>query len=249
MAEARGTVVVIEDGADQARLIAVVLEAEAFRPLVFETAEEGVAAALNGNPVAVILDWGLPDRPGVEVCREIRAANPEVPIIFLSGRQDEATMARALDAGADDFVIKPFRRTEFIARLEAHVRRAQRAQAARRAPAAPPSAEAPTAMRMGDVEIDLAARDVRIDGRSAGLGPYEYKLVEVLVAQPGKALTREHLLSAVYGYQGDISADRVDYLARRVRSKLGDGPRRGGQLVTVPGYGWRWERRPREDST
>src|ERR1700716_2512792 len=123
----RGKVVIIEDSPDEAELLAVALSDEAFSPVLCGTAAEGLASAAEGRPVGVIIDWGLPDRPGVDVCRELRAKAPLMAIMFLSGRTDEATIARALDAGADDFVSKPFRRTELIARLEAHVRKANAA--------------------------------------------------------------------------------------------------------------------------
>ena len=223
----RGKVVIIEDSADEGELLSEALSDEAFVPVLCQTAAEGLASAADGRPVGVIIDWGLPDRPGVDVCRELRAKDPLMAIMFLSGRTDEATIARGLDAGADDFVAKPFRRTELIARFEAHVRKAAAAIPLVRAASA--SAAAPTSsnlLRFGDIEVDL----------------------EYLCQNAGVAISRDQIMSQVYGYEADISTERVDLLARRVRAKLGEGPARGGHLVAVPGYGYRWERRRRDDS-
>ncbi|TMC14457.1 MAG: response regulator transcription factor [Chloroflexi bacterium] len=244
----RGKVVIIEDSPDEGELLSDALADEAFVPVVCRSAAEGLASAADGRPVGVIIDWGLPDRPGVDVCRELRAKDPLMAIMFLSGRTDEATIARGLDAGADDFLAKPFRRTELIARFEAHVRKAAAAIPMVRAA----SASAPPAhsnlLRFGDIEVDLAAREVRVAGEPVGLGPLEFKLVEYLCQNAGVAISRDQIMSQVYGYEADISTERVDLLARRVRAKLGEGPARGGHLVAVPGYGYRWERRRRDDS-
>ena len=155
-------------------------------------------------------------------------------------------MARALDAVADDFVAKPFRLTELIARLEAHVLKAYAAIPLIRGAATAPTSSA-NGLRFGEVEVDLAAREVRVAGEAVGLGPLEFKLVEYLCQNAGVAISRDQIMSQVYGYEADISTERVDLLARRVRAKLGEGPSRGGHLVAVPGYGYRWERRRRDD--
>lgn len=247
-ASTRGKVVVIEDSPDEADLITAAVEGESFSTVACATAGEGLAAVQSQRAVAVLVDWGLPDRPGIEVCRQIRAADPLIPILFISGRTDEATIARGLDAGADDFVTKPFRRIELIARLEAHVRKAQAGRSLARPAAAAGEGEAPVQMhyRFGEVEVDLAAREVRVAGDPVGLGPLEFRLVEYLVQNAGIAISRDQIMSQVYGYDADISTERVDLLARRVRAKLGEGPGRGGHLVAVPGYGYRWERRRRD---
>lgn len=249
VAGSRGNIVLIEDSPDEAELLAISLEEESFVPVSCPTAAEGLAACARSKPVAVILDWGLPDRPGLDVCRELRAADPILPIIFVSGRTDEATVSRALDAGADDFVNKPVRRTELIARVEAHVRKAS-AVAARALPLPTSALPAVEGIAFGDVRIDLSAREVRVSGSAVTLGPLEFKLLEYLVGNAGVAVSRNQIMTEVYGYDADISTERVDLLARRLRAKLGEGPARGGQLVAVAGYGYRWERRRRaEDAT
>jgi two-component system KDP operon response regulator KdpE len=242
----RGKVVIIEGSREEGELVSAALSEESFQPFLCGSAAEGLAVAAEGRPVGVIIDWGLPDRPGVDVCRELRAKDPLLPIVFLSTRTDEATVARGLDAGADDFIGKPFRRTELVARFEAHVRKSAAAIPLVRAAAA--SAAADGSLRFGEIEVDVAAREVRVAGEAVGLGPLEFKLVEYLCRNAGVAISRDQIMSQVYGYDADISTERVDLLARRVRAKLGEGPSRGGHLVAVPGYGYRWERRRRDDS-
>ena len=229
----RGIVLVVEDGPESAELVASLLRAEGFTAVVCGTAAEGIAA-MSRAPVAVVLDWGLPDRPGLEVCREIRAADEEVAILFVSGRTDEASVTRGLDAGADDFIQKPFRTVEFIARIEAQLRRRRK-----RPEVVPAAVSGPERRRFGAIEIDLAARQVLRLGIPINLGPLEYSLIEYLVENAGVALSREQILERVYGYSPDNSTDRVDLLARRVRNKLGGA----GHLIAVVGYGYRWETR------
>jgi len=242
MAGSRGTIVVIEDSEDESELLSIALEEESFIPVACATAAEGMAAWTRSKPVAVILDWGLPDRPGIDVCRELRAADPILPIIFVSGRTDEATMSRALDAGADDFVAKPVRRIELIARIEAHLRKAS-AVAARAKPVSVATSGASERVDFADVGIDISAREVTVSGSPVPLGPLEFKLLEYLIRNAGVAVSRNQIMTEVYGYDADISTERVDLLARRLRAKLGEGSARGGQLSAVTGYGYRWERR------
>ena len=232
-APSRGLILIIEDG-ESADLMVDLLLGESYEPVLCRTAAEGLQE-VQRNPSAILLDWGLPDRPGLDVCREIRSGDERVPILFVSGRNDEASVARALDAGANDFIIKPFRPVEFIARVEAQIRRSQASAAA--APAPPPAA--PDVLRFGGIEVDLKAREVRVDGIPAQLGAHEFKLVEYMVQNAGIAISREQILEHVYGYGSGNSTERVDMLVRRVRTKLNAEER----LASVPGYGFRWERR------
>lgn len=228
----RGTILLIEDGEETARYIADLLIAEAYEPIICRTAAEGIRA-LERRPTAVLLDWGLPDRPGLEVCREIRALDDRLPILFVSGRTDEASAARGLDAGANDFIIKPFRPVEFIARVDAQIRRAHRDE-----DPGPHLAEGPELLRFGTIVLDLRAREVSVAGESVALGPLEFKLLEYLARNAGVAISREQILQHVYGYGAGNSPERVDMLVRRVRIKLNAEER----LASVPGYGFRWEK-------
>jgi DNA-binding response OmpR family regulator len=168
----------------------------------------------------------------LEAIRQIRALDAGVTILA-SGLGDEVSSVEALAAGADDYLPEGIPQADLWARLELHLRKA--------------AAVGPAAQRFGDVEVDLAARLVTVAGAPVGLGPTEFRLVEYLCGNVGVAVSREQIMSEVYGYAAKISTERVDVLVRRVRNKLGEGPARGGQLVAVPGFGYRWERRRREE--
>lgn len=247
MSRTRGRVLVVEDSPETAELIATIVEEEGFAVVICNSGTEGIEAFDREAPAAVLIDWVMPDRPGIDVCRHVRERDQLIPIIFVSGRDDEASISRGLDAGADDFIVKPVRRTELVARLEAHLRKV----AAVRTSPAPPETRAPAytpadldrQVQFGAVDLDPAARVVRVGGGEVGLGPLEFKLLEYFGRNAGIAISREQILNEVYGYDADISTERVDLLVRRLRAKLGEGPDRGGQLVAVPGYGYRLERR------
>jgi DNA-binding response OmpR family regulator len=250
MAGARGRLLIIEDSQETSELLAIVVEEEGFSPLVCNTGQQGIDAFDAERPVAVLLDWVMPDRPGIDVCRQLRERDRAVPIMFVSGRDDEASISRGLDAGADDFLVKPVRRIELVARLEAHLRKVHDLTRDGSAAQAVAEAEAEAEEernRFGLVEIDSAARIVRVGGNEVVLGPLEFKLLEYFGRNAGIAISREQVLNEVYGYDADISTERVDLLVRRLRSKLGEGPDRGSQLVAVPGYGYRLERRRPSD--
>jgi two-component system, OmpR family, phosphate regulon response regulator PhoB len=173
------------------------------------------------------------------VCRELRAQDPELTVIFVSGRNDETSVARGLDAGADDFIAKPVREGELVARLEAQLRKTTRLRHAFSAPAA----ESPERkMRFGEVEIDTLARRVSVSGRNVKLGPLEYRLFEYLARNAGVALSRDQILSEVYGIDADIGTGRIDLVVKRLRQKLGDYPDTGGHIIAHPGYGYLLER-------
>lgn len=233
MAGERGTVLIVEDAPDLAELIAAIVEREGFTALTAGSAAEARAAFHTDHPVAVLLDWVLPDAPGTEICRELRAQDAGVTIIFVSGRNDETSMARGLDAGADDYVAKPVREGELIARLDAQLRKTARLRV--------PAAGAEPTLRFGEVELDTLARAVRVSGRVVKLGPLEYRLFDYLARNAGVAVSRDQILSEVYGVDAD-STERVDLLVRRLRLKLGDYPDTGGHIIAHPGYGYLLER-------
>jgi two-component system response regulator MtrA len=240
----RGPVLIVEDDPSSAELLSAVLEDEGFQPVVCSDARSAIVPFQDEPPVAVMIDWVIPGGSGIELCRRLRGLDPRVPIFFVSGRTDEASVSRGLDAGADDFVTKPFRRQELVARLDAHLRKlgtlpqpagGERGGDARSAEPAP---AASSSMRtVGDVEIDLVARTTRVRGRLVPLGALEFRLLEYLVRNAGVALSREQILREVHGYE-DIPTDRVDLLVRRLRAKLD----LGRWIVAVPGYGYRLER-------
>lgn len=238
---ARGRVLVIEDDESSAELLSILLSEEGFEPLREADARGGLERFEQERPVAVLIDWVIPGGSGIELCRTIRSRDAVVPILFVTARADEASASRGLDAGADDFVSKPVRPREFIARLEAHLRRLSdrptvHAPSPARAPAAPPARSA-SARTFGDVEVDLEARQVLSRGRTIALGALEFRLLEYLVRNAGVALSRDQILEEVHGYEG-IPTGRVDLLVRRLRTKLGWER----WITAIPGYGYRLER-------
>lgn len=233
----RGSVLIVEDTQHSAELVAALVGTEGFNPVVCASAKAARAAYEALKPVAILLDWVLPDAPGTELCREMRAKDPIVTIIFVSGRGDETSVSRALDAGADDYVTKPVRGGELIARLEAHLRRVA---AMRGAFSLAGSAAAPERRyRFGPMEVDLVARRVSVSGRPVKLGPLEFKLVEYFARNAGVAISREQILAEVYGIDAEIDTGRVDLLVRRLRLKLGAG---GRLVVAHAGYGYMLEK-------
>jgi two-component system response regulator RegX3 len=236
----RGTVLVVDDSPDSSELVTAFVQREGFDVVACDTAETGLAAFARIRPVAILLDWGLPDAPGTEVCRAIRAQDSTVIIIFVSGRDDETSMVRGLDAGADDYLPKPVRGGELIARLEANLRKLA---AARAEAAAMPAASVLSALRFGNVSVDFSAHEVSVGAKRVRLGPLEFKLLEYLARNSGVAVSRDQIMNEVYGYDADISTERVDLLVRRLRGKLGDQD--GGYIAAVPGFGYRLERRNR----
>ena len=237
MRGSRGVVLIVEDDEATSELIADLVEQEGFGVARAAGGQEAIDVFVRERPVAVFLDWVLPDIPGIEACRSLRALDRVVPIIFVSGRDDEASTIRGLDAGADDYLAKPVRIRELIARLEAHLRKVA-VIGDTRVPEAPPQERL---KRFGDVEVDLAARMVSVGGQALSLAPLEFSLLEYLAHNAGVAVSRDQIMREVYGFAADISTERVDQLVRRLRTKLGDGPSRGGVLVAVPGYGYRLE--------
>jgi two-component system, OmpR family, phosphate regulon response regulator PhoB len=234
----RGTVLVVDDSAESTELVTALVEREGFHVVACDTAEAGLAAFGRERPVAILLDWVLPDGPGTEVCRAIRAQDPTVIIIFVSGREDETSVVRGLDAGADDYLSKPVRGGELVARLEANLRKV----AAARAGAGPTAPDGvPASLRFGKVTVDFGAHEVWVGEERVRLGPLEFKLLEYLARNSGVAVSREQVMNEVYGYDADISTERVDLLVRRLRAKIGDED--GGYIAAVPGFGYRLERR------
>jgi DNA-binding response OmpR family regulator len=235
---ARGAVLVVEDDLASADLLAALLEEEGFQPIVCPDGSSVLERFESERPVAVLIDWVIPVGPGIELCRQIRVRDSMVPIFFVSGRADEASVSRGLDAGADDFLTKPLRPRELVARLEAHLRKLASLPATG-APAVSAAEISPMdgTRQFGDVEIDLVARTARVRGVPVTLGSLEFRLLEYFVRNAGVALSRGQILNEVHGYD-DIPTERVDLLVRRLRAKLSWND----WITAVPGYGYRLER-------
>jgi len=221
-------VLVVEDERQIARALRTSLGANGYEVETAGEGGEGLDLAATWGPECVILDLGLPDVDGLEVIRRLRTFS-QVPVIVLTARDDRADKIAALDAGADDYVNKPFAMDELLARMRATLRRVT--------PPAPPS----PVLRFGELEIDLERSRVRRAGEPLRLTPTEYSLLEAFVTNPGKLLTHQWLLRKVWG-QG-YTLEQSHYLriyVRQLRQKLGDSVADPIYVATERGMGYRW---------
>lgn len=242
---ALGRILLIECSSNVASPIAALVDSE-YAVVIHRGAATALPVINDDPPSAIILAGRDADSTTGDLCRALRQADALVPIVCVSEPVGPATVARLLDAGADDFIALPVDRIELLARLAAHQRKATDASKA-----VSVLSERATTRPMGlagDVEIDLAAREVRVCGEPVRLGRLEFQLVEYLSRNAGIAISSERMIEELYGFESDISTERLEILVRRVRAKLGMGRGRPSNLVAVPGYGYRWERRhlPRE---
>lgn len=226
-------ILVVEDDPVVADTLRVYLERAGF---VVDVEQEGLAAvgrALRCDTALVLLDWMLPGLSGPEVCRRVRAQSA-VPIVMLTARTSEDDRLRGFDSGADDYVPKPFSPREVVARVQAVLRRAGH-------DAGPP----PPAVRFGDLEVDGFRREARVDGVRIPLTPTEFRILEALARDPGRAFTREELLSRVCGPDYDGFDRAIDAHITNLRRKL--STRSGARLIqTVHGVGYRLHSRSDE---
>jgi two-component system KDP operon response regulator KdpE len=221
----KSTALVIDDELQMRRLLRVCLEANGYRVSEAATGKEGIAEAAQHPPDVVILDLGLPDMEGVAVLKRLREWS-RVPVVVLSVRDREEDKIAALDNGADDYVTKPFNSGELLARLRVAQRHAS------------PASET-TVFRSGQLEVDLAARVVKLKGKEVKLTATEYSLLRLFVQHAGKVLTHQQILREVWGpnYVEQTHYLRV-YLAH-LREKLEANPAQPELLITEPGVGYR----------
>lgn len=197
--------------------------------VIATTGEEAVNLAASSEPELIILDLGLPDMGGVEVARRVRAFS-DAPIIILTVEEALATKIAALDAGADDYVTKPFSMEELLARMRATLRRAASTLPAK-----------PSVVAFGDIEVDLIKQTVKKTGERVHLTPKEYALLEALVTNPGKLLTHRWLLSKVWGPGYSEESHYLRVFVGQLRKKLGDEAEGLRWIRTEAGVGYRWE--------
>ena len=216
---------VIDDEPQIRRLLRVTLEANGYRVFDAAPGQDGVVQAAQRRPDVVLLDLGLPDLEGVEVLKRLREWSG-VPVIILSVRDREDDKVAALDAGADDYVTKPFNSGELLARVRAALRHAR------------PAPEV-AVFRLGGLEVDLTARVVKLDGKDIRLTATEYSLLRLFVQHAGKVLTHRQILREVWGptYVEQTHYLRV-YMAH-LREKLEANPAQPERFITEPGVGYR----------
>ena len=222
-----GRVLVVDDEPQIRRALATNLRARGYEVDLAASGEEALALAAERHPDVVILDLGLPGIDGIEVVRGLRGWTA-VPIVVLSVRGDETDKVAALDAGADDYVTKPFGMNELLARLRAALRRAA------------PAEEAAT-VATDAFTIDLAAKRVTRDGEEVHLTPTEWHLIEVLVRHQGKLVSQRQLLQEVWGPQYETETNYLRVYLAQVRRKLEPDPSRPRHFITEPGMGYRFE--------
>ncbi|HEX7864050.1 MAG TPA: two-component system response regulator KdpE [Variovorax sp.] len=225
------TAIVIEDEPQIRRFVRGALEAEGWTVHEAGTLRDGLAAAGTRQPDLLVLDLGLPDGDGVSLIRDVRGWSA-VPIIVLSARTDEADKIAALDAGADDYLTKPFGTGELLARVRANLRRPRATGGT--------VDEAPEALfRFGEIELDRAARLVRRSGVEVHLTPTEYRLLSVLVANAGRVLTQRQLLREVWGPSYTDQSHYLRIYMGHLRQKLEADPAQPRHLLTETAVGYR----------
>jgi DNA-binding response OmpR family regulator len=219
----KGTIVVVDDEVNIADLVELYLAREGFRVFKAHTGDAGIQAMRDHRPRLVVLDVGLPDLDGLEVCRRVRATS-QVPVIFLTARDGEVDRVLGLELGADDYVTKPFSPAELVARVKAVLRRVD-------------GGPGPEVIQAGSATIDVGRREVRIHEEPVEFTTKEFDLLRYLAERPGLALSRQQILDGVWGYDwfGDVRT--VDVHIAQVRKKLGDT----ATIKTVRGVGYRFD--------
>ena len=215
-------ILIIEDEPRIAAFVSRGLEAAGYTAIVVEDGAEGLERALRPDIDLVLLDVGLPTLDGFEVLRELRSRGATVPVIMLTARSSTRDTVDGLDAGANDYVAKPFPFEELLARVRSRLRESAGASS--------------TSLVHGDVVLDILGRRALVDGREVELSAREFALAEQFLRNPGHVLSREQLLSRVWGLDFDPGSNVVDVYVRYLRGKLG-----AQHIVTVRGAGYRWE--------
>lgn len=219
-----GRILVVDDDTALAEMIGLVLKSEGFVPVFCSTGTNALAAFNEYRPDLVLLDLMLPGKDGLEVCREIRAQSGR-PIIMLTAKSDTVDVVQGLEAGADDYVPKPFKPKELVARVKARLRITE------------PSA--PETLSVGDVEVDVVGHTVTKAGKHISLTPLEFDLLVALARRPWQVFSRETLLETVWGYRHAADTRLVNVHVQRLRAKIENDPENPEIVVTIRGVGYK----------
>jgi DNA-binding response OmpR family regulator len=222
-------ILVVEDDRATRKALQQLFELEGYAVDIAQTGPQGLEMFRQSRPAFVILDLGLPQLAGPDVCRAIRKETEEVPILILTGSSDEISRVLLLELGADDYVTKPFSPKELIARVRAILRRTRRAPA-------PPLEQ----LRFDDVQVEFAKMEVTRGSRAVALTPQEFKLLKYFAEHPQRVLSRDQLLSDVWGYNSYPSTRTVDSHILTLRQKLERDPARPVHFVTVHNAGYKF---------
>jgi two-component system, OmpR family, response regulator RegX3 len=222
-------ILIVEDEAPLADTIRYNLEREGYRVSVAEDGRRALQRFEAESPALVILDLMLPELSGLDVCRQIRQRS-QVPIVMVTAKDSEADKVTGLELGADDYVTKPFSIRELVSRVRAHLRRAGMHQAG----------IADELLAAGPIEMDVSRHEVRVGGALVDFTPKEFDLLETLLRRRGRLLTREFLISEIWGadYFGDTKT--LDVHVKRLRQKVEEDPHQPAHLMTVRGLGYRF---------
>jgi two-component system KDP operon response regulator KdpE len=235
VSRARGAIVtkvlLVDDDPQVRRALRTSFQTHGYDVTTVGTGEEGVFGVVESAPDLVLLDLGLSESDGTEVVRRVRAFST-VPMIVLSMRDAQHDKVATLDAGADDYLTKPFGMEELLARARATLRRRA------------PREQTPPMLEFGGLWVDLARRLVSLDGTTVRLTPTEYSLLEAFVTNPGKLLTHGWLLRKIWGEGYGTETTYLRTYVRTVRKKLGDNAQSPALIVTEPGVGYRWIAEP-----
>jgi DNA-binding response OmpR family regulator len=228
MAPAKKTILVIDDEPHIVLGLRDALEFEGFRVVAAGRGKDGVALARTESPDAIILDLMLPDVNGYAVCEELRRINAHVPIVMLTARSLETDKIRGLDAGADDYVTKPFGVNELIARMRAIFRRAARG-----------AASVPETLALGDAIVNFTTQMVTARGKEHSLSFYEVELLRMLAERVGQPVSRDEILARIWGLEGSPTNRTVDNFIVKLRKKIEKSPDRPSHILTVYGFGYK----------
>nr|WP_256479854.1 MtrAB system response regulator MtrA [Klenkia sp. PcliD-1-E] len=221
---ARGRVLVVDDDAALAEMLGIVLRREGYEPAFVADGARALSTFNQVRPDLVLLDLMLPGRNGLQICGDIRAQSA-VPIIMLTAKGDTIDVVQGLEAGADDYVTKPFKPVELVARVRSQLRRGETGQA--------------ETLSIGDLTIDVPAHQVSRDGEAIALTPLEFDLLVALARKPRQVFTRELLLEQVWGYRHAADTRLVNVHVQRLRSKVERDPERPEVVLTVRGVGYK----------
>ncbi len=221
------TVLIVEDDPTMLRGLKDNFEFKGYKVLTASDGEKGLDAALNAKPDLILLDIMLPKINGYEICRMIREQKLDMPIIMLTAKGEESDIVLGLNLGADDYVTKPFSIKELLARAAAFLRRAKK--------------EAQDIYEFGDYQLDIPARRLTRKGNEIELSPKEFNLLEFFVKKPGRALTRDEILNAVWGYDCIVTPRSIDRFVTTLRDKIEPKPSSPIFIHTIRGVGYRFE--------
>lgn len=220
----KGRVLIVDDDTALAEMLGIVLRGEGYDHAIVTRGDEVLPVFREFKPDLVLLDLMLPGRDGIDVCKEIRAESG-IPIVMLTAKSDTVDIVVGLESGADDYVVKPFKPKELVARVRARLRRTDDPK--------------PETLKVGDVTIDVAGHSVKRDGNPISLTPLEFDLLACLARRPWQVFSREELLEKVWGYRHATDTRLVNVHVQRLRSKIEHDPESPEIVVTVRGVGYK----------